>query len=61
MASDSIDYYKGKMTPERKAEVIEKCTPYWKNRAKYERFGKQVRYLVQVEKPVLIEAFKLTK
>ena len=47
-ASDSIDYYKGKMTPERKAEVIEKCTPYWKNRAKYEldlEENKEVRYL----------------
>jgi hypothetical protein len=36
------------MTPERKAEVIEKCTPYWKNRVKYEldlEENKEVRYL----------------
>lgn len=47
-ASDSIDYYKGKMTPERIAEVRSKCAPYWETRAGLE-FNldevKEVRYL----------------
>lgn len=47
-ASDKIEYYKGKMTPERIAEVKTKCANYWKNRAKYEldlNENKEVRYL----------------
>ena len=47
-ASDKIDYYKGKMTPERIAEVRTKCATYWAIRYKYEldiEETKEIRYL----------------
>ena len=47
-ASDKIDYYKGKMTPERITEVRTKCTTYWAIRYKYEldiEETKEIRYL----------------
>lgn len=47
-ASDTIDYYKGKMTPERIADVREKCSNYWRNRSMYElnlAETKEIRYL----------------
>lgn len=47
-ASDKIDYYKGKMTPERINDVRVKCTPYWNNRSNYEfdlLETKEIRYL----------------
>ena len=47
-ASDKIEYYKGKMTPERIAEVRTKCVKYWETRASLElnlEEGKEVRYL----------------
>lgn len=47
-ASDKVDYYKGKMTPERISEVRSKCAKYWETRAMLE-FNldetKEVRYL----------------
>ena len=47
-ASDKIDYYKGKMTPERINDVRVKCMPYWNNRSNYEfdlLETKEIRYL----------------
>lgn len=47
-ASDSIEYFKGKMTADRIAEVRTKCTTYWENRSKQElnlNETKEVRYL----------------
>jgi hypothetical protein len=47
-ASDKIDYYKGKMTPERIAEVRTKCATYWETRCKNEldiEETKEIRYL----------------
>lgn len=34
--SDKVDYYKGKMNPERISAVREACSSYWENRKKYE-------------------------
>lgn len=31
-ASDSVDYYKGKMTPEKIEKVLNECTKYWTDR-----------------------------
>lgn len=47
-ASDTIEYYKGKMTPDRIKEVREKCATYWENRCKQElnlEEPKEIRYL----------------
>ena len=47
-ASDKIDYYRGKMTADRIAEVRTKCANYWNNRSKYElnlEETKEIRYL----------------
>ena len=47
-ASDKIEYYKGKMTPDRIKEVREKCAQYWENRNQYElnlEENREVRYL----------------
>ena len=47
-ASDKIDYYKGKMTPDRIKEVREKCANYWENRSSQEfdlDETKEIRYL----------------
>ena len=66
-ASDKIEYFKGKMTPDRIAEVRSKCSTYWKNRCKQElnlNTTKEVRYL---DYPMLekakscIEALKSNK
>ena len=55
-ASNKIDYYKDKMTPERIKEVRTKCNEYWNNRSKYEfdlSETKEVRFL---DKPMLDKA-----
>lgn len=47
-ASDKIEYYKGKMTPERISEVRTKCSSYWAVRYKQEldiTDTREVRYL----------------
>ena len=47
-ASDKIEYYKGKMTPERIQDVRNKCSSYWATRYKMEldlEENKEVRYL----------------
>lgn len=47
-ASDKIEYYKGKMTPERIQDVRNKCSTYWAVRYKMEldlEENKEVRYL----------------
>lgn len=47
-ASDKIEYFKGKMTPDRIAEVRSKCSTYWTTRYKKEldlNTTKEVRYL----------------
>ena len=47
-ASDSVEYYKGKMTADRIAEVRTKCANYWEVRSKREldlNTTKEVRYL----------------
>ena len=47
-ASDKIEYFKGKMTPDRIAEVRSKCSTYWAVRYKQEldlNTTKEVRYL----------------
>lgn len=35
-ASNKIDYYKGKMDEVKCDTLVEKCTPYWKSRSKFE-------------------------
>lgn len=40
-ASDVIDYYKGKMNDKKIAELKEKCTKYWKDRASWEENNKE--------------------
>lgn len=66
-ASDKIEYFKGKMTPDRIAEVRSKCSTYWATRYKQEldlNTTKEVRYL---DYPMLekakscIEALKSNK
>ena len=66
-ASDKIEYYKGKMTPDRLKEVRTKCATYWAIRYKRELdldTAKEVRYL---DYPMLekakscIEALKSNK
>ena len=47
-ASDKIEYFKGKMTPDRITEVRSKCSTYWATRYKKEldlNTTKEVRYL----------------
>ena len=47
-ASDKIEYYKGKMTQDRIAEVREKCSVYWAMRSEYElnlEDTKEIRFL----------------
>lgn len=47
-ASDKVEYYKGKMTPERISEVRTKCSSYWAVRYKQEldlTDAREVRYL----------------
>ena len=66
-ASDKIEYFKGKMTTDRIAEVRSKCSTYWATRYKQElnlNTTKEVRYL---DYPMLekakscIEALKSNK
>lgn len=40
-ASNVIDYYKGKMNDKKIAELKEKCTKYWKDRASWEENNKE--------------------
>lgn len=44
-ASDKINYYKGKMTDEKCAYVIESCKPYWESREKFVVSEKQAIWL----------------
>ena len=47
-ASNRVEYYKGKMTPDRIAEVRTKCADYWEARSAYEfdlDETKDIRYL----------------
>lgn len=66
-ASDKIEYYKGKMTPDRLKEVRTKCSTYWAVRYKRELdldTTKEVRYLdyPMLEKAkACIEALKSNK
>lgn len=39
-SSDKIDYYKGKMNPDRIRYVIESCSNYWNQRKEYESTNK---------------------
>lgn len=55
-ASDTIDYYKDKMTPERIAEVRTKCEPYWKTRSQYEFDLDETREVRYLDYPMLEKA-----
>lgn len=55
-ASNKVDYFKGKMTPERIKEVRTKCTNYWKNRSNYEFDLSETRELRFLDKPMLDKA-----
>ena len=45
-ASNKIDYYRGKIDDKICNNIIQKCTPYWKNRLNYEgEEGKEMIYL----------------
>lgn len=55
-ASDSIDYYKGKMTPDRIAEVRSKCETYWKNRSEQEFNLEETREVRYLDYPMLEKA-----
>ena len=55
-ASDKIDYYKGKMTPERIAEVRNKCATYWAVRYKQELDITDIREVRYLDYPMLEKA-----
>ena len=55
-ASNVIDYYKDKMTPERISEVRSKCSDYWKNRASYEFDLNETREIRYLDYPMLEKA-----
>lgn len=55
-ASDKIDYYKGKMTPERIAEVRNKCASYWETRSKQELNIEELREVRYLDYPMLEKA-----
>jgi len=42
-ASDKVDYYKGKITPEREQDIISKCTPYFEGRRDWETRARDKR------------------
>lgn len=55
-ASDKIEYYKGKMTPERIHEVLNKCSKYWENRSKYEFNFNENKEILYLDYPMLEKA-----
>ena len=55
-ASDKIEYYKGKMTKDRIAEVRTKCSEYWENRSKQEFDIEDVREVRYLDLPMLEKA-----
>lgn len=55
-ASDKVEYYKGKMTKERIAEVREKCSTYWATRYKYEMNIEDTREVRFLDYPMLEKA-----
>lgn len=55
-ASNTIDYYKDKMTPDRIAEVRTKCEVYWKNRSQYEFDLDETREVRYLDYPMLEKA-----
>lgn len=55
-ASDKIEYYKGKMTPERIQDVRDKCSTYWANRYKYELDLEEIREIRYLDYPMLEKA-----
>lgn len=52
-ASDIIDYYKGKMNDKKIAELKEKCTEYWKDRASWEKDNKE-----EIRTPIFLDEKK---
>ena len=52
-ASDVIDYYKGKMNDKKIAELKEKCTKYWKDRASWEKNNKE-----EIRTPIFLDEKK---
>lgn len=55
-ASDKIEYYKDKMTPERIAEVRAKCSSYWAVRYKQELDLEETREVRYLDYPMLEKA-----
>ena len=55
-ASDKIEYYKGKMTPERIQEVRNKCSTYWAVRYKQELDLEETREIRYLDQPMLEKA-----
>ncbi len=55
-ASNKIDYYKDKMTPDRIKEVRIKCADYWKNRSRYEFDLDETKEIRFLDKPMLDKA-----
>lgn len=55
-ASDKIEYYKGKMTPDRIAEVRSKCAKYWETRAMLEFNLDETREVRYLDYPMLEKA-----
>lgn len=55
-ASNKIDYYKGKMTPDRINEVRQKCSKYWDNRTFYELNLNETREIRYLDLPMLEKA-----
>ena len=55
-ASDKIDYYKGKMTADRIAEVRSKCSQYWETRSNYELNLDENRDIRYLDYPMLEKA-----
>jgi hypothetical protein len=55
-ASDKIEYYKDKMTPERIAEVRSKCSTYWAVRYKQELDLEETREVRYLDYPMLEKA-----
>jgi hypothetical protein len=55
-ASDKVDYYKGKMTADRIAEVRSKCSQYWETRSNYELNLDENRDIRYLDYPMLEKA-----
>lgn len=53
-----IDYYGGKLSEKQINTVLEKCTPYWRNRSDFERVysgGKQLLYLDEKSRQIALK------